>query len=99
MMDRVAEKRSTLESIASLPLSSRKRLIRKLSNRQADRLLTAWKYRARPDQLEPPGDWRIWLFVGGRGAGKTRAGAEWVAEQIRAGCVKRVALIAATDAD
>ena len=28
----------------------------------------------------PPGGeaWRTWLVLGGRGAGKTRAGAEWV---------------------
>ncbi len=29
-------------------------------------------------QVPPDGDWRTWLFMGGRGAGKTRAGAEWV---------------------
>ena len=33
---------------------------------------------ARDDQLPPPGDWTTWLMLGGRGAGKTRAGAEWV---------------------
>lgn len=34
---------------------------------------------ARDAQLNPPGTaWRTWLFQGGRGAGKTRAGAEWV---------------------
>ena len=27
---------------------------------------------ARPAQRPPQGDWRTWLFVGGRGAGKTR---------------------------
>ena len=35
---------------------------------------------ARDDQ-KPPMDnanWRNWLILGGRGAGKTRAGAEWV---------------------
>jgi phage terminase large subunit-like protein len=26
-------------------------------------------------------DWRSWLILGGRGAGKTRAGAEWVKAQ------------------
>ena len=26
----------------------------------------------------PGGDWRTWLFLGGRGAGKTRTGAEWL---------------------
>ena len=38
---------------------------------------------ARDDQLPPEaalggGAWTIWLMLGGRGAGKTRAGAEWV---------------------
>jgi len=33
-------------------------------------------------QLPPDGgDWRSWLILGGRGAGKTRAGAEWVKAQ------------------
>ena len=29
-------------------------------------------------QLPPAGDWTCWLMLGGRGAGKTRLGAEWV---------------------
>lgn len=37
-----------------------------------------WEYRAREEQLPPPGDWRIWMVMAGRGFGKTRAGAEWV---------------------
>jgi phage terminase large subunit-like protein len=35
-----------------------------------------------PQQIPPEGpDWRSWLILGGRGAGKTRAGAEWVKAQ------------------
>ncbi len=42
-----------------------------------------WQSWARHDQLPPqPEDpaepWRVWIILGGRGAGKTRAGAEWV---------------------
>lgn len=37
-----------------------------------------WLIRARDAQLPPDGDWRVWLIMGGRGSGKTRAGAEWV---------------------
>jgi phage terminase large subunit-like protein len=37
-----------------------------------------WLHRARPDQLPPAGDWTTWAMIGGRGCGKTRAGAEWV---------------------
>jgi len=29
-------------------------------------------------QVPPDSDWTTWLLLGGRGAGKTRAGAEWV---------------------
>jgi phage terminase large subunit-like protein len=46
-------------------------------------LLYDWQLAARDDQLPPllTGDgkpWRTWLLLGGRGSGKTRAGAEWV---------------------
>lgn len=48
-----------------------------------DELLHAWWYWARPEQLPPPGSWRIWLVMAGRGFGKTRTGAEWVRERIK----------------
>ena len=46
-------------------------------------LLNDWQLWARDDQLPPLATaggeaWRVWLILGGRGAGKTRAGAEWV---------------------
>ena len=34
---------------------------------------------ARKEQLPPEGDWNIWLYMAGRGAGKTRTAAEWLA--------------------
>ncbi|AJY48344.1 DNA-packaging protein [Martelella endophytica] len=37
-----------------------------------------WSFLARPEQLPPKDRWRTWLLMGGRGSGKTRAGAEWV---------------------
>ncbi|GJE29510.1 hypothetical protein LKMONMHP_4392 [Methylobacterium organophilum] len=37
-----------------------------------------WLFLARDDQLPPEGDWTTWAVIGGRGAGKTRTGAEWV---------------------
>ena len=55
-----------------------------------------WPFWARDEQLPPPGDWRFWLFNGGRGAGKTRAGAEWIRSGIEEGRYRRVALIAPT---
>lgn len=53
-------------------------------------------------QLPPDGDWKSWVIMGGRGAGKTRAGAEWVRAQVEgprplsAGHSSRVALIGET---
>lgn len=40
-----------------------------------------WFWVARPEQHHPPGDWSIWLMLGGRGTGKTRAGAEWIVKR------------------
>lgn len=50
------------------------------------RLVHEWMVWARDDQLPPLATpaglpWRTWLILGGRGAGKTRAGAEWVRAQ------------------
>ncbi len=44
------------------------------------RLYYSWAHWAHDEQLPPDGDWTTWAFIGGRGAGKTRAGAEWVRE-------------------
>ena len=43
-------------------------------------IIDNWGYWGRRFQQFPPDgdDWRTWLLLGGRGAGKTRAGAEWV---------------------
>jgi len=43
-----------------------------------DTLRHDWQTFAHPHQDAPPGDWTTWLLLGGRGAGKTRAGAEWI---------------------
>ncbi len=57
---------------------------------------------ALPHQLPPEGDWRTWVVMGGRGAGKTRAGAEWVRAEVEGsrpldiGRSRRVALVGET---
>ena len=43
--------------------------------------------------------WRSWLILGGRGAGKTRAGAEWVRGIARADRKARIALVGETEHD
>lgn len=56
----------------------------------------------RGHQLPPAGNWRTWLLMGGRGAGKTRAGSEWIrsivegATPLARGSHGRIALVAET---
>lgn len=45
---------------------------------------SAWDAVAHAAQRPPAGAWSTWLFQGGRGAGKTRAGAEWLAARAEA---------------
>ncbi|WMS45101.1 terminase family protein [Acuticoccus sp. MNP-M23] len=71
----------------------------------AEALLADWPLWARVQQLAPRGRWVTWVMLGGRGAGKTRAGAEWVhtlATGHGAGgeaAVGRIALVGETLAD
>lgn len=40
-----------------------------------------WRRTARDSQLPPPGRWRHWLIMAGRGWGKTFVGSNWLAER------------------
>src|SRR5438874_12532466 len=52
-----------------------------------------WEFWSRPSQRAPEDpDWLSWLLLSGRGFGKTRAGAEWIRQQAKAG-VSPLALI------
>ncbi|MTH77197.1 DNA-packaging protein [Paracoccus aestuariivivens] len=61
-----------------------------------------FEFWALPHQIAPEGDWKTWVIMGGRGAGKTRAGAEWVRTQVEGatpdapGRASRVALVSET---
>jgi phage terminase large subunit-like protein len=72
--------------------------LRYLRELQAQAAGPRWRDIARPAQLAPDGDWTVWLYSGGRGAGKSRAGAEWVHEQVQAGA-RRIALVGPTAGD
>lgn len=91
--------------LASLPPADRQRLYR-LSETQAEALLYDWRFWARPEQLppahnprHPSGTWRIFLYLAGRGAGKSRACAEWVRAEVESGRRRRLALVGRTPAD
>jgi hypothetical protein len=55
---------------------------------------SGWLALSHPAQRPPEGAWRTWLFLGGRGAGKTRAGAQWLSSQARDGA--RLAMVGPT---
>ena len=54
---------------------------------------------ARPEQLPTEEDWSVWLYLAGRGSGKTRTAAEWIVWQAVSKPKTRWAVIAATFAD
>lgn len=58
-----------------------------------------WQQQARPPQLPPEGDWRVWYVRGGRGAGKTRTGAETLADWILGSEPGEWAIVAPTFGD
>ena len=78
-------------------------LVKKLDGEILEDILDDWPQWGREDQRPPAlRDWEIWLVFGGRGAGKTRTGAEWVKARVRGNFdlglkpAQRVALVAPT---
>lgn len=90
---------SKLDSLLSLPVGEREKLLLSLSDEEAAALLYTWEVWARPNQLEPEGDWTTWLILAGRGFGKTRTGSETIIKWVRSGTCSRIALVAEDSAD
>ncbi len=76
--------------------------LKDLTDDQLGALKFIFEFWALPHQCPPLGDWRTWVIMGGRGAGKTRAGAEWVRAQAEgptptaAGRASRIAIVGET---
>jgi phage terminase large subunit-like protein len=85
--------------LVSLPEPARNDLAEVLSPAEARALLYDWTFWARPTQVPPQGNWRVWLLLAGRGFGKTRTGAELVRARVAACTARRLALVAPTAAD
>src|SRR5205807_8285450 len=78
--------------------AEQRRLVEAASADELAEIYYVWSEWARPSQLPPPGDWRVWLLLAGRGFGKTRAGAEYVRARVKAGA-HRIALVGPTAED
>jgi phage terminase large subunit-like protein len=85
--------------LASLPGPVRSRLVWSLTPKEADEFNYDWSRWARDSQKPPPGEWRVWLLLAGRGFGKTRTVAELVQTRVGAHTARRIALVAPTAAD
>jgi phage terminase large subunit-like protein len=71
------------KKLRNMSASEKRALCEAISRRAGDDLQFTWALNGRDDQLPPDAlcddaNWLVWLLLGGRGAGKTRAGAEWV---------------------
>ena len=91
--------KSLMEKLALMSDEERQAV---LAGVDMDSLVWDWKAWARPEQVPPPGDdWAIWLYMAGRGAGKTRSAAEWIRDKAKDTTKGklRFALVARTAAD
>jgi phage terminase large subunit-like protein len=91
--------RSRAERFALLPKPVRDEFIDSLNHKERLQLMYDWEFQARPEQLEPAGDWSMWLLLGGRGVGKTRSMVEAYRRRVERGQTRRAAIIAETAAD
>lgn len=83
------------------------RVVNSLTAEELEFALSDWETWAHiqqiaPDRLRPDVPWSTWLIMGGRGSGKTRAGAEWVRKLVRSegsDIPLRIALVGASYAE
>jgi hypothetical protein len=85
-----SQKSSSAHLIASQPREQWLAKIAAMTPAEMEELAHDWLFWARGEQKPPPGDWRVWLYLAGRGSGKTRSGAEWVRAQLPPGVVASI---------
>ena len=90
---------SFAELLASLSNEQRNALLAELSPKEAESLNWNWQFWARPKQIAPSTDWRVWMIRAGRGFGKSRTGAEMVRQRVESGRCRRISLVARTASD
>ncbi|MBR9764653.1 MAG: DNA-packaging protein [Rhodobacteraceae bacterium] len=88
--------------MASAAADVQKRFLDDLTEGELRALPFLFEFWAMEHQLPPVGAWKTWVILGGRGAGKSRAGSEWVRSQVEGtralapGRCRRLALIGET---
>ncbi|MBX9710068.1 MAG: terminase family protein [Xanthobacteraceae bacterium] len=88
----------------------RLQILARLNEAELDLIAADWQLFAHPHQWPPDVSgngraWLTWLLIGGRGAGKTRAGAQWIRAQalglppLASEPVERIALVGESEHD
>lgn len=90
---------SIAEQWAAMPDGERTEFVESLTPGEAEAFLYNWEIFARPEQVPPDNaSWFGYLYLAGRGSGKTRSGAEWVRKRQAQGA-RYIALVGETAAD
>jgi len=75
---------SPAERLARLSPTDRAQTLATMTPAELQTLWATWMFWARTNQLAPPGWWRWWALITGRGFGKNRSAAEWLLERAKA---------------
>lgn len=74
---------SIKERLARLPERERSEYLRSLPSTVIEEMLrNEWWFTARPEQIPPEDGTFVYLYMAGRGAGKSRAGSEWIIDRV-----------------
>lgn len=92
---------SYFAQLGKLHHQSLKKFLRHLSDKELEILNNEFIFSAHPHQIMPTemqstSIYTDWLILGGRGSGKTRAGAEAVLQAVRCNQARRIALVGET---
>lgn len=74
---------SQQQRLALLPKAEREAFLATLDDDVLEEMNRGeWWFTARPEQIPPRGPEMIYLFMAGRGSGKSRSGSEWIVDQV-----------------
>jgi phage terminase large subunit-like protein len=74
---------SLAERLSLIPMEEREVWLRQLPTQILEEMNRGeWWFTARPEQIPPKGPEMIYLYLAGRGAGKSRSGSEWMVDQV-----------------
>ncbi len=92
-MSKELEARALLRRACELPEEELARFLKGLTGPQRRAIDEGWWAKWHEGQVPVGDDWDVWLLRGGRGFGKTRAGAEWVWARARENPRAQIALV------